>query len=154
MASTGSSGFTLHVSAGPLEGRELFFEGTKFKIGRTRASSIQIKDPAVSEKHGEIAFMQGEWKIRDLGSSNGTFLNGKEITGTGFLLSVSLCTQKSKQISPPSHRPCFFLSADEFVTFKSGDELRIGTETIIKVEVSHHAFQFLSSSTSSLTFSP
>jgi pSer/pThr/pTyr-binding forkhead associated (FHA) protein len=73
--------FTFRIVAGPLEGKELYKEGKKFRVGRTKASSIQIKDPAVSEKHAEIVFADGEWRVRDLGSSNGTQLNGVEVQG-------------------------------------------------------------------------
>lgn len=73
--------FTFHIVAGPLAGKELYYAGKKFRVGRTKASSIQIKDPAVSEKHAEIVFTDGEWRIRDLGSSNGTRLNGSEVQG-------------------------------------------------------------------------
>ncbi|KAH7624552.1 putative FHA domain-containing protein [Nannochloris sp. 'desiccata'] len=96
--------FTLNITSGPLAGRQINNEGHRFRVGRTKASSIQIKDSAVSEKHAEIVLNNREWQIRDLGSSNGTMLNGKEVK-------------------------------EEFVTFKNGDELRFGTETITKVEI-------------------
>ena len=79
---SGITGFTLNITSGPLAGKQIYSEGYRFRVGRTRASSIQIKDSAVSEKHAEIVFNNGEWQIRDLGSSNGTMLNGKEVRGT------------------------------------------------------------------------
>jgi pSer/pThr/pTyr-binding forkhead associated (FHA) protein len=75
--------FTLNITAGPLSGKLIHSEGHRFRVGRTKASSIQIKDSAVSEKHAEIVLENGEWQIRDLGSSNGTMLNGKEVKGKG-----------------------------------------------------------------------
>lgn len=76
--------FTLEILEGPLKGKSIASEGSRsFRVGRTKASPIQIKDPSVSEKHAEIRFEDGQWQIRDLGSSNGTSVNGKEVTGEG-----------------------------------------------------------------------
>lgn len=77
--------FTLNITSGPLAGRQINNEGHRFRVGRTKASSIQIKDSAVSEKHAEIVLNNREWQIRDLGSSNGTMLNGKEVKGKQYL---------------------------------------------------------------------
>jgi pSer/pThr/pTyr-binding forkhead associated (FHA) protein len=78
--------FTLNITSGPLAGKQIHSEGHRFRVGRTKASSIQIKDSAVSEKHAEIVWNDGEWQIRDLGSSNGTMHNGTEVKGKEFLL--------------------------------------------------------------------
>ena len=48
-------------------------------IGRKSAESkanIQINSPIVSRQHGEIAVLDGEYYFRDLGSMNGTLVNG------------------------------------------------------------------------------
>jgi len=73
--------FTLEILEGPLAGKSLRKEGTSLRVGRTKASPLQIKEPSVSEKHAEIRFLDGHWQIKDLGSSNGTQLNGSEVTG-------------------------------------------------------------------------
>ena len=49
-------------------------------IGRKVEGSrvnLQIDSPVVSREHGEIAVMEGEYFYRDLGSLNGTFVNGR-----------------------------------------------------------------------------
>ncbi|NLK42040.1 MAG: FHA domain-containing protein [Planctomycetes bacterium] len=44
-------------------------------IGRGTEAAIRIPDNAVSRRHAELSFHEGSWFIRDLDSSNGTFLN-------------------------------------------------------------------------------
>lgn len=74
--------FSLEVTEGPSAGKILVPKGSlSFRVGRTKASGIQIKDPSVSEKHAEIAFHNGHWHIRDLDSSNGTKVNDEPISG-------------------------------------------------------------------------
>lgn len=67
---------------GPLKGKVYVLDdlvtsrNKKVRVGRTRASKMQIKDPSVSERHGEFVLEGENWKLRDVGSSNGTTLNG------------------------------------------------------------------------------
>jgi hypothetical protein len=49
-------------------------------LGRTEPNSIVIPDPAVSARHCRLTFRQGQWWVEDLGSANGTYLNGKRVT--------------------------------------------------------------------------
>jgi len=49
---------------------------TRLSIGRTEHSDIRIDDPAVSEVHGYIKQRDDELVIGDLGSTNGTKING------------------------------------------------------------------------------
>jgi pSer/pThr/pTyr-binding forkhead associated (FHA) protein len=48
-------------------------------IGRKHDCDLQIPLDSVSKKHCQLSCEKGVWKIRDLGSHNGTFLNGKKI---------------------------------------------------------------------------
>lgn len=49
------------------------------RIGRGADCAIRIDDDGVSRVHSEIFRMGGHWCVRDLGSSNGTFLDGARI---------------------------------------------------------------------------
>jgi hypothetical protein len=49
-------------------------------LGRTEPNSIVISDPAVSARHCRLLYRQGQWWLEDLGSANGTYLNGKPVT--------------------------------------------------------------------------
>ncbi|MET0540589.1 MAG: FHA domain-containing protein [Variovorax sp.] len=48
-------------------------------IGRDVSSDLQIDRPRISRRHAELSSTEeGTW-IEDLGSSNGTFVNGRQI---------------------------------------------------------------------------
>ncbi len=53
-------------------------EGTT-KIGRDPGNPIHLDNPAVSRVHAEIYKQGYPWYIEDLKSTNGTFLNGKQL---------------------------------------------------------------------------
>jgi hypothetical protein len=50
-------------------------------LGRHDDCLIRIKSSQVSRRHCELFEVGGKLSVRDLGSSNGTFVNGKRITG-------------------------------------------------------------------------
>ncbi len=50
-------------------------------LGRSTQASVRLADREVSRKHSQVDKEGGEFVLRDLGSSNGTFLNGKRIFG-------------------------------------------------------------------------
>src|SRR5664279_1250559 len=49
-------------------------------IGRVEDNTFQIADPSVSSHHCEVLLRGGEVLIRDLNSTNGTFINDAQIT--------------------------------------------------------------------------
>ena len=49
-------------------------------VGRHPDSTMPINEPFVSSEHAELAYDSGRWWLRDLGSTNGTFLNGNPVT--------------------------------------------------------------------------
>lgn len=55
------------------------------RIGRDPAMDIAIDNIGVSREQAEIWLEGGTWKVRDLGSSNGTFLNGERLTDAQLL---------------------------------------------------------------------
>jgi Nif-specific regulatory protein len=78
--------------AGPLEGRTFDLGDKELLIGRDPSSHISIGDPLISRRHSLIIPEGGNYKIRDLESSNGTFVNGVPMTervlGHGDLIAV------------------------------------------------------------------
>jgi adenylate cyclase len=53
--------------------------GALLVVGRSLASDIPILDPSISRRHAEVTCDERGVHIRDLGSSNGTFLNGEKV---------------------------------------------------------------------------
>jgi CO/xanthine dehydrogenase Mo-binding subunit len=54
--------------------------GAHMLIGRSSACQIVLGDDTVSRRHAELRFEDGRWLLRDLGSSNGTYVNGRYVT--------------------------------------------------------------------------
>jgi DNA-binding winged helix-turn-helix (wHTH) protein len=50
-------------------------------LGRGADASVAIDAPGVSRRHAEITLVDGEAAITDLGSKNGTFVEGRPLTG-------------------------------------------------------------------------
>jgi pSer/pThr/pTyr-binding forkhead associated (FHA) protein len=48
-------------------------------LGRSRQCDVVIDDPNVSRHHAEVRPRSGTWVLIDLGSTNGSILNGKRI---------------------------------------------------------------------------
>ncbi len=58
-----------------------FTENRLMKIGRHKDNDIVIPAPTVSQYHAEVEKIGKRYRLRDLRSSNGTFVNGKSISG-------------------------------------------------------------------------
>jgi hypothetical protein len=50
-----------------------------FRLGRDESCEIHLDDPMVSRRHAEVIHAEGRWWVQDLGSRNGTLLNGKRV---------------------------------------------------------------------------
>lgn len=71
----------LRVLAGPAgtAGREFLLDRPVLTIGRRTDQDIVIDDPSVSRAHARIYVTAGEAAVEDLGSTNGTALNGRPV---------------------------------------------------------------------------
>jgi transcriptional regulator with GAF, ATPase, and Fis domain len=54
-------------------------KGTRCSIGRAPTNKIVLTDDLCSREHAEVHFADGRWLLRDLGSLNGSRLNGEQI---------------------------------------------------------------------------
>ena len=61
------------------EGREVPITGDRVVLGRSRECDIRLDDANVSRRHAEVRLEDGTYWIADLGSTNGTELNGRSI---------------------------------------------------------------------------
>ncbi|MFM9966516.1 MAG: SpoIIE family protein phosphatase [Planctomycetaceae bacterium] len=55
-------------------------------LGRHPACTIQLDSNTVSRRHAQVTKVNGEYFVEDLGSGNGTFVNGKQIAGKAQLV--------------------------------------------------------------------
>jgi hypothetical protein len=72
---------TLTVQRGPQRGQRSSVAKGSIILGRVAGSDVVISDPEVSRRHASITWERGQPVIRDLGSTNGTFVNGVRLTG-------------------------------------------------------------------------
>lgn len=56
-------------------------EGRTYTMGREEGAEIHIQDAMISRRHAEIVSCEGGWAVRDLGSRNGTYVNGRRVSG-------------------------------------------------------------------------
>ncbi|WP_327279223.1 MULTISPECIES: DUF1707 and FHA domain-containing protein [unclassified Streptomyces] len=52
------------------------------RIGRDPGNGLRLTDETVSRVHAELGMRGGVWVLTDLGSSNGTTVNGRRVTGS------------------------------------------------------------------------
>jgi pSer/pThr/pTyr-binding forkhead associated (FHA) protein len=69
-------GFQLVIAEGKEAGREFIFEQDSVLIGRTSDCDVVLYDPGVSRKHARIFSEANGYFVEDMGSSNGTKVNG------------------------------------------------------------------------------
>ena len=65
--------------SGPLKDRTVSVTSEEVSIGREPSNHFWITDPALSRQHCAIRHVDGQFTICDLGSRNGTLVNGKRI---------------------------------------------------------------------------
>ncbi|MFL5823726.1 MAG: FhaA domain-containing protein [Solirubrobacteraceae bacterium] len=64
-----------------LDGRRLVVGPAGVTLGRSRECEVVLQDPNVSRRHAEVRPRGGSWVLSDLGSTNGSRLNGRSIEG-------------------------------------------------------------------------
>ena len=70
----------LSITKGPKRGMVFPLRDRPVTIGRDRGSTIRVDDSKVSRHHAVIEEQAGSWVIRDLGSTNCTFVNDEAVT--------------------------------------------------------------------------
>jgi pSer/pThr/pTyr-binding forkhead associated (FHA) protein len=70
----------LMVLSPGMTGRTQELMADRTTIGRAEDNTFQIAEPSVSSHHCEVLLRGGGVVVRDLNSTNGTFINGEKIT--------------------------------------------------------------------------
>ena len=78
---------SLLVRTGALKGRRLPVKVAVVNIGRAEFNDVVIADPSVSTSHAKLQRREDVWVLTDLGSTNGTFVEGERLSGEVALVS-------------------------------------------------------------------
>ncbi len=79
---------SLIVLQGPKPGQRFSLTGPCTAIGRQPDAHVYLDSLAVSRQHAQIVQDDGEFFVEDVGSSNGTWLNGNRVTRRAPLLAT------------------------------------------------------------------
>nr|MCU0636220.1 FHA domain-containing protein [Gemmatimonadaceae bacterium] len=81
---------TLALRFAPAGRRVVVPVGMPVVIGREAACDLPIADPEVSRRHAELSADPDGLRVRDLGSRNGTFVNGVQVTDARLMAGDTL----------------------------------------------------------------
>ncbi|ADO73451.1 sigma 54-interacting transcriptional regulator [Stigmatella aurantiaca] len=71
--------WTVEVSAGPDKSKKLTTQDSLVRVGSDPSSDLVLTDPTVSRRHLEIERTPKGLLLKDLGSRNGTYLDGRQV---------------------------------------------------------------------------
>ena len=77
--------FKLIVNQGPRPDQEYELTNEIYALGREAGNDLVIEDSQVSRRHARLTRQGTSYFIEDLGSTNGTFVNGRRITAPTLL---------------------------------------------------------------------
>ena len=81
----------------------------KLLIGRRSHCDIQLQFPNISSHHCELEFLNGFWRVQDMGSSNGIKINGERLDSKwlmpGDVLSIGKHRYEVHYSPPDGQRP-------------------------------------------------
>src|SRR5437763_16766776 len=75
----------LIFTSAPSEGRVFDLTAARLTIGRIAGNDLQLEDQKVSRHHAVIEVHDGQTVLRDLGSRNGTYVDGVRLSGAHVL---------------------------------------------------------------------
>ena len=76
----GATASKLVVVSGEKTGTEIALAGRQLTIGRAGDSDLVIDDEYASTHHAKLVFINGDWLVQDLDSTNGTYLDGVKVS--------------------------------------------------------------------------
>jgi len=84
--------YFLIMRSGPTPGSKIAIAAPTMVIGREISNDIPIVEPEVSRKHARLIQQDDGFMLEDLGSTNGTFINGVRISSPQLLKAGDLIT--------------------------------------------------------------
>jgi pSer/pThr/pTyr-binding forkhead associated (FHA) protein len=99
----------IEILSGKREGEVVELPPDGIDIGNRKTAKLSIRDPWISWNHAKIVPEEGRFVIEDLGSSNGTWINGKKVTRQPLAPEEVIFLGKTKirfvEIEPTEHMP-------------------------------------------------
>jgi hypothetical protein len=77
--------YQLIMKSGPTPGKITQLSKIEISIGRDQSNDIVISDADVSRRHARLVQQGDKYLLEDLGSTNGTFINGSRLTAAQYL---------------------------------------------------------------------
>ena len=103
--------FALKFISGKYQGGEFLLDpGREIVVGRAQDLDMVLVEDMVSRKHAKISTASGQIIIQDLGSTNGTFVNGEKIKktrlkqGDRILIGTSILKMVETTTAAPAQR--------------------------------------------------
>src|SRR5882672_3822522 len=110
--------------------------GRKLVVGRAVTIDVPIYDPTISRRHAEVVLTESGVRVTDLGSSNGTFLNGAKITeaeaGADDVVTFGKVAFRVKEVTAPVPRPQVVPTPPDFQSPKPGAKGGVAAGTIVR----------------------
>ena len=73
------AGGSIQIQSGFYEGLEVVLDRDWLVIGRGRGADVVLAEATISRAHAAIGFDAGAFFVQDLGSTNGTLVNGSKV---------------------------------------------------------------------------
>lgn len=86
----------IEILSGKREGESVDLPDEGIDIGNRKTAKLSIRDPWISWNHAKIVPEAGGFVIEDLGSSNGTWINGKKVTRQAIVAGEEIFLGKTK----------------------------------------------------------
>lgn len=80
------------MRSGPIPGSSYYIEKDEVLLGRDLANDIPVPDPEISRRHARFITRPEGVYVEDLGSTNGTFVNGARLSAPQLLKNGDLIT--------------------------------------------------------------
>jgi DNA-binding response OmpR family regulator len=127
----------LIIQEGQVPGRRWFIEKERVTIGRGEDCDIVLAERQVSRHHAQIRRTDSQYVLEDLGSKNGTYVNGRQVTepcilqdgdeiqiALGIRLSFIGAEATAPLVFDREERPGLYLDKERRAVFLGGRELR------------------------------
>lgn len=79
------SNFRMVMRSGSSAGKEYPLEKSEIFVGRDLSNDVVINDPEISRRHARLYIQGSSYVLEDLGSTNGSFVNGQRLAGPVLL---------------------------------------------------------------------